>query len=85
MINAMTFSTLQFYGEYLKVSELEIVLEIETDNKLYFKNHIKSLCSKASQKLEEVQRITNLLDKQNLGNRVCQRALRVMTCSKLNL
>ena len=70
MINVMTFLTLQFCREYLKVGQLETVLEIEIDSKLYFKNHIKSPCSKASQKLEELQRIPNLLDKQNLNVKI---------------
>ena len=34
------------------------------DNKLNFETHIKSLCSKASQKLGPLQRFSNLLDVQ---------------------
>ena len=47
---------LRFCGEVLEASELETVLEIQIDNKLNFKNHIKSLCSKASKKLCAFQR-----------------------------
>ena len=41
---------------------------IQIDNKLSFENYIKSLCSKASQQLGALQRISNLLDaeKKNL-------------------
>ena len=35
---------LRFCGENLKTSKLEAVLVIETDNKLRFENHIKTLC-----------------------------------------
>ena len=55
---------LRFCGEDLVTSELETVLGIQIDNKLNFENHIKSLCSKASQKLGALQRISNMLDTQ---------------------
>ena len=42
---------LRFCREDLVASERETVLGIETDSKLNFENHIKSLCNKASQKL----------------------------------
>ena len=48
----------------LKASEPEAVLEIQIDNKLSFKNRIKSLCGKASQKLGALQRISKLVDTQ---------------------
>ena len=59
---------LRFCGEDLEASELVTVLEIQIDNKLNFENYIKSLCSKASQKLRSLQRISNLLymQKKNL-------------------
>ena len=41
---------LRFCGEVLETSKLETVLGIQIDSKLNFENHIKSLCSKASQK-----------------------------------
>ena len=59
---------LGFCAEVLEAGELETVLGIATDNKLNFENHIKSLCSKASQKLGALKRISNLLNphKKNL-------------------
>ena len=55
---------LRFCREDLEASELKTVLGIQTDNKLNFENHIKSLCNKASQKLGALQRISNMLDTQ---------------------
>ena len=55
---------LRFCGEVLENSELKTLLGIQIDNKLNFENHIKSLCSKASQKLGALQRFSNLLDAQ---------------------
>ena len=55
---------LRSYVEVLEASKLETVLGIQIDKKLNFENHIKSLCSKASQKLGALQRISNLLDGQ---------------------
>ena len=49
-------------GEVLEASQIETVLGIQIDNKLNFENHIKSLCSKASQNLGALQRFSNLLD-----------------------
>ena len=46
-------------GEGLKASEIET--ESEIDKKLNFESHIKTLCSKASQKPGTWQRISNLL------------------------
>ena len=48
--------SLIFCGEVIEASEIETVLGIQIDNKLNFENHIKSLCSKASQKLGALQR-----------------------------
>ena len=59
-----TSDLLRFCGEDLVASEIETVLGIQTDNKLNFENHIKSLCNKASQKLRALQRISNMLDTQ---------------------
>ena len=56
--------SLIFCGEVIEASEIETVLGIQIDNKLNFENHIKSLCSKASQKLGALQRFSNLLDAQ---------------------
>ena len=50
--------------EDLGASERETVLGIQIDDKLNFENYIKSFCSKASQKLGALQRISNLLDTQ---------------------
>ena len=55
---------LRFCGEVFEASELEVVLGIQIDNKLNFGNHIKSLCSKTSQKLGGLHRFSNLLDSQ---------------------
>ena len=55
---------LRFCEELLEASQIETVLGIQIDNKLNFENHIKSLCSKASQKLGALQRFSNLLDAQ---------------------
>ena len=55
---------LRFCGEVFEASEIETVLGIQIDNKLNSENHIKSLCSKASQKLGALQRFSNLLDAQ---------------------
>ena len=43
---------------------MEIVLGMQAGNKFNFENHIKSLCSKAFQKLGELQRFLNLLQTQ---------------------
>ena len=48
---------LRFCGENFDAIELETVLGIQTDNILNFKNHIKSICSKTSQKLRVLHRI----------------------------
>ena len=48
----------------LKQCQIKTVLGIQTDNKLNFERHIKSLCSKASQILGALQRFSNLLDAQ---------------------
>ena len=55
---------LRFWGDVLEASELETLSGIQTDNKLNFENHIKSLYSKDSQKLGALQRFSNLLDAQ---------------------
>ena len=55
---------LRFWRDVLEASELETLSGIQTDNKLNFENHIKSLYSKDSQKLGALQRFSNLLDAQ---------------------
>ena len=55
---------LRFWGEVLEASQIDTAFGIQIDNKLNFENHIKSLYSKASQKLEALQRFSNLLDAQ---------------------
>ena len=59
---------LRFCGQDLEGSELETILRKQIDKKLNFEKHIKSLCTKAPQKLGVLQRISNLLDveKKNL-------------------
>ena len=54
----------RFFREVLETSELEAELGTQIDNKLNFENHIKSLYSRASQKLEALQRFSSLLDAQ---------------------
>ena len=54
----------RFCGEVLEASQIETVLRIQIDSKLNFENHIKSICTKASQKLGALQRFSNLLDAQ---------------------
>ena len=51
---------LRFCGEVLEASQIETLLGIQIDNKLNFENHIKSHCSKGSQKLGSLQRFPNL-------------------------
>ena len=55
----------RFFGEVCETNELETVLGIQIDSKLNFENHVKSVCSKASQKLGALQKFSNLLDVQN--------------------
>ena len=55
---------LRFCGEVLEARQIQTALGIQIDNKLNFENHIRSLCSKASQKLGALQRFQNLLDAQ---------------------
>ena len=55
---------LRFCEELLEASQIETVLGIQIDNKLNFEKHIKSFCSKASQKLGALQRFSDLLDGQ---------------------
>ena len=56
--------SLRFCGEVLEGGEFETILGIQIENKLNFENRIKSLCSKASQKIGALQRLTNLLNAQ---------------------
>ena len=55
---------LWFCGEFLETSELETVLGLQIDNKLNLENHIKCLCSKASQRPGALQRFSSLLGAQ---------------------
>ena len=55
---------LRLCGEDLEASEFETALAIQTDDKVNSEKRIKSLCSKASQKLGALQRISNPLDTQ---------------------
>ena len=50
------------HREFLRY--FEVKLGIQIDNKLNFENHIKPLCSKASQKLGALQKFSNMLDAQ---------------------
>ena len=54
---------LRFCGEDLKAFKLKLY-QGYTKEKLNFEDLIKSLCSKASQKIGALQRISNLLDRQ---------------------
>ena len=42
--------SVRFCGEVLEASEMKTVLGIQIENKLNFEKHIKSHCSKTSQK-----------------------------------
>ena len=55
--NESASDLLRICGEDLEPSEHETVLKMQNGNKLNFKNHINSLFSRASQKLETLQRI----------------------------
>ena len=55
---------LRYCAEVLETSELETISGIQIGNKLNIENHIKSICSKASQRLGVLQRFSNLLDAQ---------------------
>ena len=55
---------LRFCVGILEAREFVSILGIQIDNKLNFENHIKSLYSKASQKLDTLQIFSNLLDAQ---------------------
>ena len=46
----------------IKNSSEEKILGITTDNKLKFKSHVKNLCTKASQKIWALSRLTNYLN-----------------------
>ena len=54
----------KFCDKELKSSELETVLGIEIDHKLTFESHVKTLCSKAANKLSALQRIVNIIDEE---------------------
>ena len=49
---------LRFCREVLEASQTGSVLGMQIVNKLNFENHIKSFCSKASQKLGALQRFS---------------------------
>ena len=55
---------LRFCGEVLEATQIKTVLGMQIDNKINFVNHMKSPCSKASQKLGALKRFSNLLDAQ---------------------
>ena len=54
----------QILWRVFEARQIETVLGIQLDNNLSFENHIKSLCSKASQKLFVLKGFSNLLDEQ---------------------
>ena len=75
--------SLRFGGEVLEGGELETVLGIQIDNKLNFENRIKSLCSKASQKIGALQRLTYLLNAQKKKKKSVQFYNKIwMFCSR---
>ena len=63
--------SLRFCGEVLEGGEFETILGIQIENKLNFENRIKSLCSKASQKIGALQRLTYLLNAQKKKKKIC--------------
>ena len=46
----------------VKSSREEKLLGVKIDSKLFFENHVSSLCKKASQKLHAVARVVNFMD-----------------------
>ena len=46
----------------VKSSREEKLLDVKIDRKLSFKNHVSSLCKKASQKLHALARVMNFID-----------------------
>ena len=54
--------TFIFEGLVMKISKEQKILGVTIDNKLTFKNHIKNLCKKASQKIGGLPRLTNHLN-----------------------
>ena len=51
------------FGEFdVKISRKEKLLVVNIDTKLSFKNHVFSLCKKASQKLDALARVVNFMD-----------------------
>ena len=46
----------------VKNSREEKLLGIKIDSKLFFQNHVSSLCKKASQKLHALARVINFMD-----------------------
>ena len=46
----------------VKNSREEELLGVKIDSKLFFENHVSSLCKKASQKLHAVARVVNFMD-----------------------
>ena len=46
----------------VKSSREEKLLDVKIDRKLSFKNHVSSLCKKASQKLHALRRVVNFMD-----------------------
>ena len=46
----------------VKSSREEKRLGVKIDNKLFFENHVSSLCKKASQKLHPLAKVVNFVD-----------------------
>ena len=60
-----TINVSNFCNESIKVGELGTELGIEIHCKLKFKNFIKTLCKKAAEKQEILQRISDTLRAKN--------------------
>ena len=54
--------TVRIINETISCSKCEKLLGIKIDNNLHFKEHIKSLCKKASQKINTLSRLASLIN-----------------------
>ena len=57
-----------FNNTEMKNSIEQKILGITIDNKLKFKNHVKNLCKKASQKIWVLSRLTNYVNNSEKKN-----------------
>ena len=60
--NGMKANPDKFHLLLSEIDESQKLLGVVIDNKLSFKNHVTSLCTKASQKLHALSRVSNYMD-----------------------